>query len=198
MKATGSASLLSRAPSGFCSHPSGSSYFCKSWHLESGRKGGKEKKKGEGKEEARTQRQQPLTFFFHQVAPTGQHRIMQRGRTTKEGQKCRARKMPKEKSTEVRPVEKVDLCSMGSRWLEPSNEGSHPRDWNGITLCHANQSSLILPLVATTSPLPCLLCQLHSFGSDTLLLWMRCIIHRPQRKKRMAKNKKVHFLLLNF
>lgn len=117
MKATTSAILLSWAPAGFGSLPSGSSYFCDSWHLESGGKGGKGKKgrKGGG----RKQGPKDNSHFLFPFPLGGSQQPAQNQadgvRTIKEGWKCRARKTPKGKTTEVRPVKKVDLCNMGDR-----------------------------------------------------------------------------------
>lgn len=60
----------------------------------------------------------------------------------------------------------------------------------GSHFCQANHGPLILLLTAMTSPLHCLLCQLHSFASGAPFIG-------PGEGKEWGKNKEVDSLLLN-
>lgn len=97
MKATGSASLLSRAPAGFCSHllEAAISVMVGTLSQEEREERKKERRREGGSKDPKSA---AIDFPFLPGAPTGQHRIMPRGRTTEEGQKCRARKMPKKRA----------------------------------------------------------------------------------------------------
>lgn len=100
-------------------------------------------------------RKKPLTFIFYQVHPLastgscGEAGLQRKGKSAEQGN-------AREKSTEVRPVGKVDLCRVRNR-ADDSSEVTKDLTlgiWDGITFCQTNPSPLILPLVAMTSLFP--------------------------------------------
>ena len=81
-----------------------------------------------------------------------------------------SKKMPKNKRLDVRPVKKVTLSNMGTggaeEMIQVRKQSIPPKrlEWNSVFV-RLTPSPLVLLLIAVTSPLSCLLCQLHSFGS---------------------------------
>lgn len=107
MKATGSASLFPHAPAGFCSHPSRSSYFCDGWHLESGRKVGKEKRKENGRRKQGPQDSRHQVQTMASIESCGEAGLQRKGRSAEQG-KCQRKEHRSKACGERRPLQRME------------------------------------------------------------------------------------------